>query len=697
MLSDLKLNVSYRSDSDHLVSDFYVECMKRSNLYRRAVGYFTSYGLAFAAKGVAHLLTNGGRIQLIASPQLTDEDIRAISLGYEDRDNVIKRAVALTFADVEALITRDRLNALAWLISSGAMEVQLAIKTDKNGVPQRGIYHEKIGIFSDDAGNNVAFSGSPNETIGGLIENFESIDVYWSWDDPHGRATRKIHDFEDLWTNKTRNLTVLEFTQVTSELLESFKKGKPTFDPVEKQGGQTRQASVPKTPSLPNDIQLRDYQLKAIENWFKNNGRGTLKMATGSGKTFIALAIAAKLYQKIALQALIVVCPFRHLVTQWDREARRFGLEPLLAFESRSRWANQLSVELYNASTGATPFICVITTNSTFASDAFQSKLRHFPEKTLLVADEVHNLGAKKLKQALPSSITLRLGLSATPERWFDDSGTNALFEYFGELLEPQFTLKDALENKVLVPYRYYPLLVTLTDDEKEEYLRLSSAIARVAHIGESEEEDNPTLENLLIKRSRLIAVAANKLAALREIMRDRVTGRHMLFYCGDGTVEIEASSEVLRQIDAVSHVLGYELGLKISTYTADTELEEREHLRERFDSGALQGLVAIRCLDEGVDIPAIQSAVILASSTNPRQFIQRRGRILRRSPNKSEAEILDMIVVPPTEETVSEVERSLVRKEILRFVEFADLATNSGEARKTILEIQQRFGLLDM
>ena len=454
---------------------------------------------------------------------------------------------------------------------------------------------------------------------------------------------------------------------------------------------------------MPVSLQLRQYQRQAITSWFANNGRGTLKMATGSGKTITALAIAYELYQQIDLQVLLVVCPYRHLVTQWGRECEKFNLQPILAFENLRAWQSQLSTQLYNLRSGAEKFITVITTNSTLISDGLQSQLKYFPPKTLIIGDEAHNLGAPKLEENLPRRVGLRLALSATPERYFDDYGTQSLFDYFGPVLQPEFTLKDAIAQGALVHYLYYPVLVELTDAESVAYLKLTKKIGRSLLYRERENgkgenlEDQEDLKPLLMQRARLIGAASNKLTALRELMTTRRETTHTLFYCSDGSQEAGQRSS-LRQLKAVAKILGVELGYRVSTYTAHTSLKEREVLRRQFETGELQGLVAIRCLDEGVDIPAIQTAVILSSSGNPRQFIQRRGRVLRPHIGKERATIFDMIVLPPDldRETI-EVERNLLKKELRRLVEFADLADNAGEARMQLLHLQKRYGLLDI
>jgi DNA phosphorothioation system restriction enzyme len=485
------------------------------------------------------------------------------------------------------------------------------------------------------------------------------------------------------------------------QLLPSFRLKLP-FAKESKGSYQTQQPLLG-CPKLPASLQLRQYQRQAITNWFSNNGRGTLKMATGSGKTITALAIACELYQQINLQVLLVVCPYRHLVTQWARECEKFNLQPILAFENLHTWQSQLSTQLYNLRSGSQQFVTVITTNSTLIGDGFQSQLKYFPPKTLIIGDEAHNLGSPKLEESLPRRVGLRLALSATPERYFDDYGTQSLFDYFGSVLQPEFTLRDAISQGALVHYLYYPILVELTEAESIAYLKLTKKIGRSLlyrerKYGETRNfEDHEDLKPLLMQRARLIGAAENKLNALRDLMTTRRETTHTLFYCSDGSQEAGQRSS-LRQLKAVAKILGVELGYRVSTYTAHTCLDERENLRRQFESGGLQGLVAIRCLDEGVDIPAIQTAVILSSSGNPRQFIQRRGRVLRPHPNKERATIFDMIVLPPDldRETI-EVERNLLKKELRRFVEFADLADNAGEARMKLLALQKRYGLLDI
>lgn len=442
-------------------------------------------------------------------------------------------------------------------------------------------------------------------------------------------------------------------------------------------------------PVFPDNLKLRKYQDQAVANWLENRGRGTLKMATGSGKTIIALAITVELYQQIGLQVLLIVCPLRHLVTQWSRECQKFNLQPIVAMTRADNWQGELSSQLFNLRTNPQSFLTIITTNSTLISEGFQSQLKYFPAKTLIVGDEAHNLGSIRLESSLPRNIGLRLALTATPERQYDELGTEALLNYFGAIIQPEFTLADAIAQGALVHYLYYPVFVELTASEALKYAKLTKRIGWILNKNSSFIH-NDNLTSLLTKRSRLIATAANKLTCLQELMLSRLDTSHTLFYCGDGYLDNN-----IRQIDAVTHLLGKQLGYRVNTYTTDTSLEEREQLRRQFERGELQGLVAIRCLDEGIDIPAIKTAIILASSSNPRQFIQRRGRILRPHPGKNKATLFDTIVIPPDlDRDTWEVERNLLRKELSRFITFAELADNGAEATNKLLQLQKNYQL---
>jgi DNA phosphorothioation system restriction enzyme len=706
MLSTLPIRISYRSGQDDVLEDFYRPCLEQAVLYRRAVGYFTSAGLTHAAKGLASLVVRGGKMRLVASPQLSDDDIEALSRAAKDPEQVLGEIVARSLQDVSDLLVRERLNALAWLAARGALEVKLAIRLNAQGQLARGIYHEKIGVFSDAAGNHVAFAGSSNETQGGLVDNFESIKVFWSWDDSQRRVKEEIENFDALWENKTRGLRVLDFSKTARELLKRYQQASPpgTDAPCAE---DTIPYGLPTTPKIPDWVQLRDYQEGAIKAWGGANGQGILSMATGTGKTLIALVLAMRVYGKNQPLLLVVVCPFINLAEQWVRELAQFGVPSTRCYHSSERWRNEAQEAVQRLQSGLDTIRALVVTNRTFSMPVFQSTLRPEAFHHLLIADEVHNLGAEHAANALPQGIKLRLGLSATPKRHMDDAGTKRIMDFFGGVVF-EFGIKEALntpagpgsEKTVLCPYEYHPIVVTLDDDEADTYADLTARLVRCLN-PDADGEPSDSAKRLLIARARLLAGARQKLPALDNLLRQLPTKpKKALFYCGDGTTEDLVSEEDARQIDAVTRLIGERHDLKVRTFTCREKSSEREDILTALRDGKLDGVVAIRCLDEGIDVPDLRMGFLLASSTNPRQFVQRRGRLLRNAPGKDRAIIYDFIVRPPdfggSSETASyNMERSMFKRELVRIVEFCDTAVNGAQALNSLMQLRIDYGLL--
>lgn len=253
--------------------------------------------------------------------------------------------------------------------------------------------------------------------------------------------------------------------------------------------------------------------------------------------------------------------------------------------------------------------------------------------------------------------------------------------------LELIYGLKGALADGILTPYRYEPVFVPLDEDENAAYRDLSKSIAQ--RIASGHDTDDEVLGALLRQRARVVALARAKLPELRSIVEPiRHDLHHALVYCGEGSPD-DGSGPMVQQ---VADLLGGDLGMTVATYTAETDLNQRDGIRRQLDGGNLQAVVAMRCLDEGVDIPSVQTAIIMASSSNPRQFIQRRGRVLRRHPGKDRARIIDLVVVPAPDAVVDATSRSLLRSELRRMAEFAALAINHGEVEGLLVPIRQTY-----
>lgn len=469
------------------------------------------------------------------------------------------------------------------------------------------------------------------------------------------------------------------------------------------------------TLAVPEWVEPRDYQEQAVKAWSENSGRGIYNMATGTGKTVTALLTATQATTTLDELVVVIAVPYQHLVDQWAGDIQDFGVEPIRVYRSRRRWQEPLQRQLTEFQSGAREVVVAVVTHTTFASEHFQRVLSRTDAKTMLVADEVHHLGAPHLRKAFPKHVPLRLGLSATPERWYDEEGTEALENYFEGIIY-EYGLQKAIENGALAPYYYVPHIIELTADESEQYLALSRTIGRLANsvdgdMGDADLQSNTSLKHALFKRARIVGTAENKLERLSELLKHTEEVEHTLVYCGDGSVEMDdVEAETKRHVDATAGLL-QSLGIDAHRFTARESQDEREELLKAFESKELQALVAIRCLDEGVDIPATRTAFMLASSTNPRQFIQRRGRILRTHPGKEYAVIHDFIAVPgggglsSLESNAFNAERSLIRKELQRVSTFAEAAMNHPDAdvegipsgQGSLRKLKRMYNLRDM
>jgi superfamily II DNA or RNA helicase len=702
-LSNISIQDSYRSGTSDVASDFYIPVLAEAVQYDRAVGYFTSSSLELVARGIEGLRANGGKIRLVAGPMLSPDDIEDIRRGYEYRE-IIARAIAREVdPDTLEVHVAEKLGFLGKLIADGALEIKIAIMAGTNGL---GIYHEKIGVIADDEGNALAFTGSLNETRAAMADNFESIEVFSSWISDDVRRVRRIQqNFIALWQGKTERLEVLGFPKEAEEHLRKL----ATRVANSGSGATTRQRHLEEVGKrgwarTPDGIQLRDYQKEAITKWLQAKARGIFEMATGTGKTITALAALDQIGRQLRAGddslVTVIVVPLLDLVEQWSQELNRFGIIPVKCRDSVATWWTQAN----NAIAGLRPgrAVTLVVTNKTFGSAAFKNVLSAAGNNLLIIADEAHHLGAEHNRAGLPDRAPWRLALSATPERWFDDEGTEALRNYFGETLI-SLGLRDAIELGALTRYRYRPVLVPLTDEEAALYTVLTGKIGALygqvkGGKGKVREDAQARLGQLLNKRAKVLGHAENKIAALWEEVGKRREQPFQLVYCAEGGRPQEddpVGGE--RQIDRALDLLGNRLGMRVHSYTSQEPKQERREILEAFGSGSLEALVSMRCLDEGVDLPDARIAYMLASSSNPRQFIQRRGRILRRAPGKTEAEVVDFIAVPPRDRELFEIERNLFRREMQRFVEFAKYSENYGEALTELRELREYYELMDV
>jgi superfamily II DNA or RNA helicase len=677
-LADLKLRTAYRKSSDDIAADFYLPCMHVASRYDRAVGFFNSAIYAIAWPSLKDFVARGAKMRLICSPVLPPGDIAALEQGYSERfeeanaerlRDEIRYMLSMPFLHKPATV-------LATLVAMGVVDVRIAFMKPTQG--HRRLFHDKLGIFSDANDNAVAFKGSMNETWSGLSSdgNLESVDVFLSWADE--RESTRVNDeavyFGALWDNKFEidDITVKEFPKIARDELVSnadAKRWPELVDEICREIEASKKFEGRQTSGERRT--LRPHQSSALQEWEKRDRKGIFEHATGSGKTFTAIcAIRDSLGRG---EIPLVLVPSELLLAQWDKEltAGLADVEPkiLRCGAGHVRWKEGGLLGAWSNPGSASPRI-ILATMQTAASPQFCSGIRR-GSHLFMVADEVHRTGSTVHQQLLTLDTGPRLGLSATPRRAGDPEGTAKIFDYFNGVIPPPFTLQDAIKAGTLTPYFYHVSKVSLTDIEQETWDEITVKLRRLAGKKAASKDSSEAAEHhikrLLIERARILKQAEGKIVATASIFAASYRrGERWIVYCDD-----------LNQLAAVRNALA-EIGVETLEYHSAMPGDKAQTIRLFETNGGI--VVSIRCLDEGIDIPSVTHALILASSKNPREYIQRRGRVLRTADHKSVAHIHDVIVVPsaPTEgDKEIDPRANILAGEIIRSIEFGKTALN--------------------
>lgn len=696
----------YFLPDDAFVSAILIPCFERARHVRCMMGFFNSRSLQEIAAGLASFLQRrSGTFRLLISPHLTENDRRAMEEGTSLPSTVLERRLRelLGEARVDAsALVRHTLACISYLLASGQLEIRVCYF-------RQALFHPKVWFFADGQDLLVAH-GSSNMTHAGLAANYEHVSVERSWVEPsqRERVQEFSGEFDALWQGQRRGAVTLPISEAARRDLLVVMKDSPVPTPEQflalwreerlheraQEGGSSEPdpaRALSQPFKIPSHLELYSgdfaHQGRAVSAWIAAGYRGILEMATGSGKTIAALAGAFFLRQEVERLLIVVAAPYLPLVAQWEAEARAFGLSPVLPGRQSDRARKLATIDevLRRLALGASSVECLIVTHDLLCDPEFQALIGR-EVNTLLIADEAHNLGREQFLRSPPSAIRFRLGLSATPVRQYDDVGTAGLFNYFGEVVF-RFTLEDAI-GVCLVPYSYYVHLVPLTTDEYEEWARLTRKLRSLGWMREDDSAGDGLIESLLRQRRLVVEAAEGKVATLERLLRAIPPSavRRTLIYASDKRPE---------QLDEVNACCA-RLNLLFHQITADetSERELVEQLLDGFRRGALQALTAKRVLDEGVNIPEVECAYILASTTVERQWVQRRGRVLRKcsATGKSTAEIHDFLVVPPGDLAKVPAEaRPLVASELQRIMAFAKIARNAaspGGALETIMPL---------
>lgn len=669
-LRDLELHSAYRSGRDLLTEEFYVPCLQEATSYDRAVGYFSSTLFQVLALAFSDFAKRGGRMRLICSPALTPDDFQAMKDGM----TAAQRAQESVRADLDMLMANPTAvpatRLLATLVAFGIIDVRIAFSDDP-----AGLFHDKIGIFEDADGRRVSFMGSANETWRAWGLNHESFDISCSWrNEPELLRTRQHADmFREIWHGREPGVRVERLDNVTSEQLKSI-----SHEHVDAAIEAVR--THRSMPSAVGKRELMEHQRLVLQNWADRSYRGIVNFATGAGKTITAIE-AVRQWTAQGGAALILV-PGRDLHEQWIRELERQlpegALLPAGAGANKTDWLRLLPIYTGPATASDRPRVTVAT-NQTFASADFQRRVKQ-GDHLLIVVDEMHRAGSATVLPALEQTrCGATLGLSATYARQFDSDGTARLLRFFGPVLDPVIGLAEALALGLLVPYDYRLHEVELTDSESEEYDRLTRRIGQLVARGEALDDPNSSLQMLLIKRARVLKQASQKVPmAVQLLIQEYQDGDRWLVYCDDQ----EQLRMVVRDCLAAS--------LPVLEFHSEMESDRAAVISSLSNHGGI--VVAIRCLDEGIDIPVTDHALIVASSTVEREYVQRRGRVLRRAEEhgKVSAEVHDLILV-------NEAGGALTKGEALRALEFVRLSRNPAARDRLMAMIALSRDLIEL
>jgi len=698
-LRDLPLKSAYDSDADDILIDFYCPALAVSINYSRLTGFFSSTSLAAAAKGISGLIKNGGYIQLVTGATFSEEDIEAIRSSIDSPERVLEQSMLRELDKIEDEFTKDHVKALGWLVAKGRLKIKIALVLDNKGVPlgyreasRQGIFHQKVGILEDIDGNKISFSGSDNESAKGWHSNIEEFKVFRNWVDAEKQYFEAdMSKFQKFWRGNAKRTRTVEIPKAIEERLIEIAPSSIEDIDLGQWIGDKKQVS---------GVRLREYQQEAVQSWFDHGKEGILEMATGSGKTIIALSCLDKLSKDEGKLITVISSPYVHLSEQWLREANKFGIEgkKIIADSSKSSWKDALVDSILDIENGVAERLVVLTTHTTFSSTDFMTIIEEGKERTpnqkmLLIVDEVHGIGAPERRKGLIGQYDFRLGLSATPKRWFDFEGTDKIFSYFGDVVF-EFSLKDAIDAGYLTPYVYKPHFTNLTPAELESYETETRKISKAYYASKDDKERDEIYTLLCIKRQKIIRNAANKLLVFRKLLDDLLEVRFCLVYCSPQ--QIRSVQEILNEKNVIQHKFTEDEGTH-----ADDEfggLSERDFLIRQFSSGTYHALVSMKCLDEGVDVPPARLAIMLDNSGNPREYIQRRGRVLRRYPGKEKAIIHDIIVEPTitssAPEELKSLERKIILKELARYRDFARTAQNAEECLAIMKNVEEMYGV---
>lgn len=702
---ELNIKSCYESGIDDIIEDFYVPVLSEAVQYDRIAGFFSSSALAIASRGLQDFIKHQGKMRIITSPILNSDDAAIIEKITNSRDSIELEDLGVFVDNIEDEFESNHVKALGWMLYNGLLEMKLAVVQNENGIISsaseligNGLFHQKVGVLTDSDGNRLSFSGSINESASAWVYNDEEFKVFKGWTDSSEYYLRDKKRFEEIWYGQRSNIMIFDLPNAIKNKLIQYSRN---FD-IESISINHYREKKQLMSKKNNEISLFYYQEEALEKWKSNCYRLLFEMATGTGKTRTAIAGIAKVKSTINRTLTIISTPQNTLSAQWKKELDKFALDfdvCAIIDGTIPQWQIMLSKILLNNAIGLANHVVIFTTHTTASSSKFISTIESDLSRdtlTIFVGDEVHWLGARNNRKALLQLYKYRIGLSATPTRWFDDEGTQVLMDFFGNA-NYEFTIHDALTKinpltgkHFLVNYFYHISTVSLNEVETLEYKRVSMQLVRMQSGIKADPEIREKYDRLLEKRANILKNANAKYEELEKILdgieRKNKLSNLLIFVSPE---QMERVMRILFDRNIIFHKLTESEGTRKEKKYGG--LSEREFIIKAFKSNQYSVLVAIKCLDEGIDIPSANTGILMASSTNPREYVQRIGRIIRQDEGKSFANLYDICIdkVHGLEEDEIELERKIKNKESIRLTEIAENAINSADALTKIMNLK--------
>ncbi len=690
-LEDLHLKGSYSSSKDRLLKDFYNPVLACAKQYDRIAGYFSPKVFAIASRGFGGLLDNNGHIRIITSVKVDTETYAAIT-KVDEYKLAGKLVDDFDLDSLHSDLDRSYLQLFMRLYATGQLELKVAVTADNVG-----ILHEKVGIIKDDDGKAISFSGSNNETASGWIYNTEEFKVFNNWQVSTVTYYKTDESkFERYWNNQEKGLRIITLDEARKMQLVSKVNKDLSIEAIKKKITELEQSddNEVRPIELPTDPRkLFDYQKEAIEHWFSHGNASVFEMATGTGKTFTTISALRQFKKTYKYLHAIVVVPLITLTEQWSKDLKKLILETDIVNTSLDRnWKKTVNDITNGRKLGTDIDYVVVTTYDMFASGIFDNTILDVDKDVVLIADEMHNMVNERRIEAIKNpAYKYKLGLSATPTRLWRPEESKIVANIFGN---NSFTydLEQAINNNFLVPYYYRPIPVTLTGEEYEEYVSLSRDIGRMsAYKNKDRNKKDVSLNMKLMRRARIKKNAENKLLALENIV--------VKLQNDDKLYNALIYSDNEKYLTAIQQMLTSH-NIRTTRFIGENTTEERNAAINTLRDKSINAIVAIKCLDEGVDIPSAQSAFFVSNNTDPRECVQRLGRVLRidREGDKKYANIYDYIVVPPKEVHFRDpgernISRNMIKNELIRAKFFEKLALNSDEISDEIADAVDVYG----